>query len=50
MKYLKYLFIISSRFNQVVLQWTSFSPEVIVLLMPLHKEIGQFLINTFQNV
>lgn len=50
MKYLKYLFIITSHFNQVVLQWTSFSPEVIVLLMLQHKEIEQFLINTFQNV
>lgn len=50
MKYLKYLFIITSHFNQVVLQWTSFSPEVIVLLMLQHKEIGQFLINAFQNV
>lgn len=50
MKYLKYLFIITSHFNQVILQWTSFSLEVIVLLMLQHKKVGQFLINKFQNV
>lgn len=50
MKYLKYLFIVNSHFNQVILQWASFSLEVIVLLMLQHKEIGQFLINKFQNI
>jgi len=49
MKYLKYLFIVNSHFNQVILQWTSFSLEVIVLLMFQHKDIRRFLINKFQN-
>lgn len=50
MKYLMYLFIANSHFNQAILQWTSFSLEVIVSLMLQRKEIGHFLINKFQNI
>lgn len=50
MKYMKYLSSVNSHFNQVILQWTSFSLEAIVLLMLQCKGIGQFLINKFQNV